>query len=108
MKVKVLTANIMVDYKKVEKGQVIELPKDTAERFIKAGLVESINTTTEEEVKPLIVIVDGKEFDLAGKSGKDLAEFATQHKLEGKRSGEKVREFAERLRADYEASQAKE
>lgn len=98
----------MVDYKKVEKGQVIDLSKDTAERFIQAGLVESIVKTTTEEVKPLIVIVDEKEFNLANKSGKDLAEFATEHKLEGQRAGEKVREFAERLKAEYEASQTKE
>lgn len=108
MKVKILTANIMVDYKKVEKGQVIDLSKDIAERFIKAGLVESIVDTTKEKVEPLIVIVDGKEFNLANKSGKILAEFATQYKLEGQRTGETVREFAERLKTEYEVSLTKE
>ncbi len=98
----------MVDYKKVEKGRVIDLSKDIAERFIKAELVESIVETTKEKVEPLIVIVDGKEFNLANKTGKNLAEFATQYKLEGQRKEETVQEFAERLKAEYEASLTKE
>ena len=108
MKVKVLTTNIMVDYKKVEKGQVIDLSKDAAERFIKAELVESIVEPAKEKSEPIIVIVDEKEFNLANKSGKTLAEFAAQYKLEEQRKGETVREFAERLKAEYEASLTKE
>lgn len=108
MKVKALATNIMVGYKKIGKGQVIDLPKETAERFIQAELVEFVAESATEEGNPLIVIVDGKEFNLANKSGKDLAEFATQHKLEGQRSGEKVGEFAERLKTKYEAMQTKE
>lgn len=108
MKVKVLTTNIMVDYKKVEKGQVIDLSNDAAERFIKAELVESIVEPAKEKSEPIIVIVDEKEFNLANKSGKTLAEFAAQYKLEGQRKGETVREFAERLKAEYEASLTKE
>lgn len=107
MKVKSLTTNIMVDFKKVEKDQVFDLPKDIAERFVQSNLVELIAQDAKEQ-SPIIVIVDGNEVNLANKSGGDLAEFAKQHELNERQPKEKVLEFAERLKTEYEAKQAGE
>ena len=54
------------------------------------------------------MIVDGNEVNLANKSGGDLAEFAKQHELNERQPKEKVLEFAERLKTEYEAKQAGE
>lgn len=45
MKVKVLTTNIMIDYKKVEKGEIIDLSDKIAKQFINANLVEAVTET---------------------------------------------------------------
>lgn len=97
----------MVDYKKVEKGQVFDLSKGIAERFVQSNLVELVAQGAKEQI-PIIVIVDGNEINLANKSGGDLAEFAKQHELNERQPQEKVPEFAERLKAEYEAKQAGE
>lgn len=107
MKVKVLSANIMVDYKKINLGQVIDLPDNTAKQFIKDALVELVDKSNDEsnekKVDPIIIIVNGEEVNLANMSGKELAEFAKQHELTPQQSKETVPNFAKRLKQEFEA-----
>ena len=97
----------MVDYKKINLGQVIDLPDNTAKQFIKDALVELVDKSNDEsnekKVDPIIVIVNGEEVNLANMSGKDLAEFAKQHELTSQQSKETVPNFAKRLKQEFEA-----
>ena len=97
----------MVDYKKINLGQVIDLPDNTAKQFIKDALVELVDKSNDEsnekKVDPIIVIVNGEEVNLANKSGKELAEFAAQHELTPQQSKETVPNFAKRLKEEFEA-----
>lgn len=97
----------MVDYKKINLGQVIDLPDNTAKQFIKDALVELVDKSNDEsnekKVDPIIVIVNGEEVNLANMSGKDLAEFAKQHELTSQQQKETVPNFAKRLKEEFEA-----
>ena len=97
----------MVDYKKINLGQVIDLPDNTAKQFIKDALVELVDKSNDEsnekKVDPIIVIVNGEEVNLANKSSKELADFAAQHELTPQQSKETVPNFAKRLKEEFEA-----
>ena len=71
-----------------------------------SGLFTSNPTSTtsnKKEKEPVIVIVNGEEVNLANMSGKDLAEFATQHELTSQKPKETVPNFAKRLKEEFEA-----
>lgn len=80
MKVKILSGNILADYKKVGKGAVIDLADSIAERFIKAGLVESIKTE-ESTPEPLIIKLNDKDVDLNKLTVKNLIDISESNNL---------------------------
>lgn len=105
MKVKVLSDNLMVDYKKVVVDAEINLPDEVACRFIKAGLVESIEVKKDETVA-LIVKIDDKDVDLNKLTVAELESFVTVNSLEIiKNEDEKKAAFAKHI---YDAFAAKQ
>lgn len=96
MKIKILTNNIMIDYKKVDKGTVIDVSDLIAKRYVDIGQAEMLDKAN--NIEPLKVLVNGAEVDLNTLTIKELAELSVTLNLDvNQESKESKANFAKRI-----------